>query len=215
MDSSIPRPFASITAMLLVLVWFACPAAAQSRGSVSVNVGSVDPVPVGKLATVSLGAGATPPEDGYEGATYSNLTWFWYATGADGLSIDTSSSSQNPTLKATITQTGKYSIFVKAIATWDKSTGGTISEAGEFKIPLTVVGVEKLQINPSGMTFTDVSGTLYVMLGKSLSFKAIPTPTDSTFPASQPVWSGSSGATGTGETTWVTFRSCDKTSFLH
>ncbi|MGA9997093.1 MAG: hypothetical protein WBP93_16870 [Pyrinomonadaceae bacterium] len=65
-------------------------------------------------------------------------------------------------------------------------------------------GVAKIQYQ-SDSGFVDISGTLYVFKGTSVTFKAIPDPADGTFASGQPVWSGTSGATGTGETTSVTF----------
>jgi hypothetical protein len=44
-----------------------------------------------------------------------------------------------------------------------------------------------------------------VLVGHSVSFQAVPTPNGSGWPAGWPVWSGSSGASGTGPTCSVTF----------
>jgi hypothetical protein len=143
-------------------------------GSVTVNVGAADSVPPGKLGTVGLFADATAPEDGYEGATYSAPTWFWYATGASGLNVDMTASAQNPTLNATIPASGTYSIFVKAIVTWTKSTGGTVSEAGEITFDLPVVGVAKLQSMPDNFEGRDLDyyGVCELI---DLSFQTVPT----------------------------------------
>jgi hypothetical protein len=65
-------------------------------------------------------------------------------------------------------------------------------------------GISKIQYQ-SGSTFTDVPGTLYVLKGTSVTFKAIPDPANGTFADGQPVWSGTSGATGTGDTISITF----------
>lgn len=70
--------------------------------------------------------------------------------------------------------------------------------------PVEVAAVGKIQYQ-SGSNFVDISGTLYVLKGTSVTFKAVPDPTDATFESGKPVWSGSSGATGTGETKSVTF----------
>ncbi len=57
----------------------------------------------------------------------------------------------------------------------------------------------------SGSNYVNISGTLYVLKGTSVTFKAVPNPSNATFTSGQPVWSGSSGASGTGVTTSVTF----------
>lgn len=78
------------------------------------------------------------------------------------------------------------------------------SEMTEPSAPVTVMGVQKLQYQ-SGANFEDIAGTLYVLKGSSVTFKALPNPANATWPSGQPVWSGTSGATGTGPTVSVTF----------
>lgn len=51
----------------------------------------------------------------------------------------------------------------------------------------------------------DIVGTLYVLKGTSLLFKAVPDPANATFPSTRPIWGGSSGASGTGPTKSVAF----------
>ncbi len=70
--------------------------------------------------------------------------------------------------------------------------------------------VGKIQYQ-SGSNFVDVSGTLYVYKGTSVTFKAVPDPPEGTFPSGQPTWGGTSGASGTGETTSVTFNTDSST----
>jgi len=69
---------------------------------------------------------------------------------------------------------------------------------------VTVVAVDKLQYQdgPSG-SFVDVSGTLYVMKGTTVTFKALPDPVGASWPADTPNWSGVDS--GTGGTIQVTF----------
>jgi len=70
---------------------------------------------------------------------------------------------------------------------------------------ISVLGrVSKIQYQ-SGSTFNDISETLYVLKGTRVLFKAIPNPASFVWPSGKPVWGGTSGATGTGETTPVTF----------
>jgi len=57
-----------------------------------------------------------------------------------------------------------------------------------------------------------VPTTLYVLVGKSLTFKAISTSDPLLFPTGTPVWGGSSDATGTSETMMVTFSTLSSTT---
>ena len=72
---------------------------------------------------------------------------------------------------------------------------------------LTVIpGVQKLQYQePNTTNFIDITNTLYILKGTAVTFKALPNPANATFPNGQPTWSGTSGATGTGQTKSVTF----------
>ncbi len=64
--------------------------------------------------------------------------------------------------------------------------------------------VQKIQYKtPGTSSYVDVTGTLYVLKGTTVEFKAIPD--TGAFPSGKPVWSGSSGATGSGQTKSVTF----------
>ncbi len=70
----------------------------------------------------------------------------------------------------------------------------------------TVVTLDKLQYRkPGTTTWNDVSGTIYVFNGKSVEFKAIKRPAAATWPTNKPVWGGTAGATGNGETKTVAF----------
>lgn len=77
---------------------------------------------------------------------------------------------------------------------------------GQGSGDIGVVGVQKVQYKgPNNDAFSDVANPLYVLKGSQINFKAIPNPSTATFPSGQPVWAGTSGATGTGTTTSVTF----------
>lgn len=69
---------------------------------------------------------------------------------------------------------------------------------------VTVVDVAKIQYNDRDSGWTDVTGTLYAYKGGQIEFKAIASPEGAWFEG-KPEWSGSSGATGSGETKTVTF----------
>jgi hypothetical protein len=79
----------------------------------------------------------------------------------------------------------------------------TFSHGNTASVTVTA-GVDHVQYQ-SGSGFTDVSGTLYVLKGTSVTFKAIPKPANAPWPAGKPVWGGTAGASGTGDTTSVTF----------
>ena len=65
--------------------------------------------------------------------------------------------------------------------------------------------MDKIQYNDPDTGYTDVSGTLYVHKGTTVTFKAIKDPSGASWPSGKPVWGGTSGASGTGETKGVTF----------
>lgn len=66
--------------------------------------------------------------------------------------------------------------------------------------------VAKVQFQLAGGAFQDIPTTgLYVHKGTTVTFKAIPDPSTAAWPQGSPVWSGTSGAAGTGETCAVTF----------
>jgi hypothetical protein len=67
-----------------------------------------------------------------------------------------------------------------------------------------VIGVGKIQYNDPVSGFTDIAGTLYVVTGTTVRFKAIPDPSTASWPSS-PIWNGTSGASGSGVTNDVSF----------
>lgn len=82
-------------------------------------------------------------------------------------------------------------------------------------ITVYVVEVDQIQYNDpdTGWTYIQPSPAfaLYVYKGTTVTFKAIPDPCDASWPSGKPVWGGSSGASGTGETTAVTFNTLSST----
>ena len=88
----------------------------------------------------------------------------------------------------------------------DGGGGGDDGGGGEGGggTPTCNTTVDRIQYQ-SGNTFVDITGTLYVLKDTPVTFKAVPNPATATFASGQPVWSGTSGATGTGETVSVTF----------
>lgn len=97
-------------------------------------------------------------------------------------------------------------------------------DAGQFTIGATqslyedpadaevnVVKVDKVQYEEPGGAWNDISGTLYVLKGSSVTFKAVPDPVVS-WPSGKPVWGGTSGASGSDETKVVTFNTLSSTT---
>jgi len=57
----------------------------------------------------------------------------------------------------------------------------------------------------SGGNFVDIEDTLYVLAGATVTFKAVPDPINASWQNGRPTWTGTAGATGSGETTSATF----------
>ena len=71
---------------------------------------------------------------------------------------------------------------------------------------VTIVGVDRIEINYAGSEWYDVTGeTIVVLKGTKYTFKAFICPPGANWPENSPVWSGV--ASGTGETIEVTFDS--------
>jgi hypothetical protein len=83
----------------------------------------------------------------------------------------------------------------------------------EQYVGLYLVAVDKVQTQNDG-TWEDVpeSGPVYVLKGTTANFKAIKNPSGASWPSGKPVWGGSSGASGTGETKSVTFDTVSSSS---
>jgi hypothetical protein len=119
---------------------------------------------------------------------------------------------QNLVDKTKKTQNLKGEKQKEPIITADLAPCGTCtSRSSSFtaSVNLTIKPkVQKIQYQePGSSNYTDVTGTLYVLKGTTVNFKAIPYPNNATFPAGQPFWSGSSGAAGSGQLNSVTFNS--------
>lgn len=73
-----------------------------------------------------------------------------------------------------------------------------------------VVNVDWIQYDDPDTGWTNIDAglpawPLYVRKGTTVTFKAVPEPSDAPWPSGKPVWGGTSGASGTGSTTQVTF----------
>ena len=79
------------------------------------------------------------------------------------------------------------------------------SDTTEDTINATVVQVDKIQYKIGSDAYQDCPSTLVVAKGADVKFKAIKNPSSAQWPSGKPVWSGSSGASGTGEEEEVAF----------
>jgi plastocyanin len=212
-----PRNAHLFVALALTCATFlAAPRPVFAQGSVTATIDPANPnnVPAGQPTTFALNATATPPDDGYNGvATWGAPTWSWYATGVPDLVPDVPDpSSSAATLVATLNSPGFYTLTVTATATWTGSDGTTVSANDFTSVTFAVVAVDALWYSQPNAGFVNVPATLYVLVGQSVTFQAIRTSADSLFPPGNPVWSGSSGASGTGDTITVTFATLSATA---
>jgi hypothetical protein len=174
-------------------------AAVQNQdGSVTATATAPTPNPVvsAQTATATLNATATPPIDPY--SLLTGPTWSWALnTAPPGVSINQPNpSSPIATLIAAITPPAEYTLSATATATWTDSSHNTYVASGTTApITITVVGVQKLQYAQGG-GYVDVSGTLYVLVGQSLTFKAVSMPAGSAYPSGQPAPHSASLLTG-------------------
>lgn len=144
--------------------------------------------------------------------TQSNPGLIVYATTQFG----TYSNSMSLLITLDATGYGEASYYSKAVAAGDTTETicspeiGCASDSPTYYTVLTPAsGVAKLQYLSDGVA-TDIAGTLYVLQGTTVTFKAIPSPSGSVFFSYDPSWSGTSGVTGSGETTSVTFNTLSK-----
>ena len=112
------------------------------------------------------------------------------------------------------------SIFNPIIASGSLPFSGPISIFGQswygFNSGIAekhdAVAVEKVQyqtidtsVFPFGTKWVDTPPILYVLVGTTVTFKALPLAPDTVFPPDKPVWSGTAGASGTGAIKMVAF----------
>jgi len=108
---------------------------------------------------------------------------------------------------------GHYFFFGKTAGATDQNTcSPQLGCTADSPIHWTVTppaSEAKIQYLKDG-AFVDVPATLNVVKNDMLTFKAIPSPAGSRFYPNEPRWGGTSGATGQGETTSVTFNTLSK-----
>ena len=110
----------------------------------------------------------------------------------------------NPTTGTSVTWTSPSSTGNKTLTVTANDSPLYDETAKTDSISVTVVKVAKIQYYDLDTEWTD-AGTLYVHLGTTVYFKAIPDPGGASWPRGKPVWGGTSGASGTGATKSVTF----------
>ncbi len=122
----------------------------------------------------------------YPSLSAQNLPSDWSLTGTAGTKID------NLTYTVDRTTPGVATIT---------ATCGSSSQITK----IYVVEVDIIQYYDPDNGYTNIEFPLYVYKGTTVTFKAIPAPSGASWPSGKPVWGGTSGASGTGSTTSVTF----------
>jgi len=109
-----------------------------------------------------------------------------------------------------MTSPGYYLITVAATDNFNEVDNSTnppvvtpLSASSSTTLVIAVVTVGSLQYNDPQNGWTAVPGTMFILAGKKVTFKALPNPSDASFPSGMPVWGGTSGASGTSATTTV------------
>ncbi|MDR1925110.1 MAG: hypothetical protein LBQ66_12130 [Planctomycetaceae bacterium] len=155
----------------------------------------------------------------YNGATLTGGDGTLTATpGAD--SQDTWTESSSRTVSISVSSPDKYELTFSISAKMEQqnsdgtprqdSSGNNLYTSlgtATQSVIIWVIGIDSIQYKRStDSDWQSATSTIYVRKNEALSFKANKTPTDaSSFPANQPVWSGTAGATGNSETVSVTF----------
>ena len=105
------------------------------------------------------------------------------------------------------TASGKAMLYARYV-----KDGGIIDSR---KVEVTAVKVLKIQYRRGTGDYEDLPAVLKVRQKESLDFKAVIAPEGASWPSSKPVWGGTAGATGTGETKSVTFGVASSTDTDH
>jgi len=201
--------------------------------SVSVGSGSFSPKSMcnGMTATASL-TGSLNVQNPNQEIQESGDSWGWspvvtgYAATSQSAfgavpsgiippSVSATPGSAKTTVSATADQTtspGYYQVTVTGTDRFtltDSSTNPPTvtsqSKSGSTTLNITVVTLGSIQYKDPQSGWIACPSPLYVMKGTSVQFKAIPSPSDASFPSGNPTWGGTSGVSGTGATTNATF----------
>jgi hypothetical protein len=123
--------------------------------------------------------------------------WYYKLTTESGLGTQFLS-GRDGNWTATSTA-GHYTLSVQADDSGSQYNDiATVSSTG-----VDIVAVDRLQYD-DGAGYTDVTGAIYEPIGSSVTFKAIPDPSDASWPTGKASWSDTCDNTGTGSTFAVT-----------
>jgi hypothetical protein len=124
------------------------------------------------------------------------------------------------TSTATSTQPGTWKITYKVTVEYEKlkktddELDGTFGPyEGTAEVGMTAVGVDRVEFKFAGdpdSNYAPVPDPLVVLAGSKVTFRAISKLAGAPWPAGQPKWSGTSGASGTGATVTVPFGTVSK-----
>jgi hypothetical protein len=153
---------------------------------------------------VEYWVGNPDPQVGFD---FDTLTYSWDDGGAGGTFNSPNSATTNWTAPQTPgTYTLKCTIDDTPTPIVAPETGNRDDTAVTKEITVKVVAVKSIQYRLNGEgDFAEVSETLKVPVGQMVEFKALIDEEGSQWPMGAPFWGGTSGATGGGETTTVTF----------
>jgi len=224
--------------LLVCLLGFSLRAGATAPTySVSVGSGSFSPNPIcgGMTATASL-TGSLNVQNPSKEIQESGDSWGWspvvtgYAatsqsafgavpSGTTPPSVSATSGSATTTVSATADQTtspGYYQVTVTGTDSFtltDSSTSPPTvtsqSQSGSTTLEITVVTISDIQYNDPDNGWVSIPSDFVAMDGTTSPVRAIPSPSDASFPSGQPVWGGI--ASGSGTTATATF-STDSTN---
>ncbi len=197
--------------------------------SVSLDGGSASPDPIcaGMAASATI-SGNLEVNGANQEYQESGDQWSWSASvtgyapnkstgfssvpgGVTPPSVGASSGGSSTTVTAsatTSTSPGYYQITVSGSDSFNVTySDGTHppstssqSQSGTTTLEITVVTLGGIQYKDPTNGWSSFSGTLYALKGTSLQLKALPIPSDASFPGGEPIWSGTTGASGAGAT---------------
>lgn len=171
---------------------------------------SPNPVAVGGQCTATLSGTADTPTNNVEGQltgpnwswavqsveyrATSSGTWGEASSGSYTASISQPDShSPSATLQCIFSEGGYWRLTLRDSCSYIDGQENTWSGSKTTEVAATSVGIAKLQYK-DGDSFVDVPGTIYVLAGTQVTFKALPAPSDASWPSGTPTWTGASGS---------------------
>ncbi len=220
MRKSFSRILVSLLTGGLAVLLLAQAAIAQVSVEARITGGpSPNPVPVTINTTAGLSATVT-----VTGVTEEQLaghvTWTWEVTakvptnpfGTEPICTtnishpNATSPVASLTAQANFSGAGSWTVTCKATATYTDGEGQAWKGSGSVDVPFVAVLLFHFYYQ-HGENWVVINDTevFYVMKGTSVTFKAQKWPAEADWPGGKPVWGGSSGAAGGGETKLVAF----------